>query len=45
MKAVIYARYSLDNQREDIIERQITECAEYAKYNDMEIIEQYTDRS
>ena len=29
MKAVIYARYSSDNQREESIEGQIRECAEY----------------
>ena len=34
MKAVIYARYSSDNQREESIEGQIRECAEYAKYNE-----------
>ena len=33
MKAVIYARYSSDNQREESIEGQIRECTEYAKYN------------
>ena len=30
MKAVIYARYSSDNQREESIEGQIRECMEYA---------------
>ena len=45
MKAVIYARYSSDNQREESIEGQIRECAEYAKYNDMEIVGQYIDRA
>jgi hypothetical protein len=29
MKAVIYARYSSDNQREESIEGQIRECMEY----------------
>lgn len=28
MKAVIYARYSSDNQREESIEGQIRECTE-----------------
>ena len=37
MKAVIYARYSSDNQREESIEGQLRECYEYAKYNDIEI--------
>lgn len=44
MKAVIYARYSSDTQREESIEGQIRECTEYAKYNDMEIVGQYIDR-
>ena len=30
MKAVIYARYSSDNQREESIEGQLRECKEYA---------------
>ena len=30
MKAVIYARYSSDNQREESIEGQLRECLEYA---------------
>ena len=29
MKAVIYARYSSDNQREESIEGQIRECTAY----------------
>ena len=31
MKAVIYARYSSDNQREESIEGQLRECMEYAE--------------
>ncbi len=45
MKAVIYARYSSDNQREESIEGQIRECLEYAKYNDIEVVGQYVDRA
>lgn len=45
MKAVIYARYSSDNQREESIEGQLRDCNEYAKYNDIEIVEQYIDRA
>ena len=30
MNAVIYARYSSDNQREESIEGQLRECKEYA---------------
>lgn len=37
MRAVIYARYSSDNQREESIEGQIRECTEYAEYNDREV--------
>ena len=45
MKAVIYARYSSDNQREESIEGQIRECTEYAKYNDLEVVGHYIDRA
>lgn len=31
MKAVIYARYSSDNQREESIEGQLRECTAYCK--------------
>ncbi len=45
MKGVIYARFSCDNQREESIEGQIRECKEFAKRNDIEIIDQYVDRA
>ena len=45
MRAVIYARYSSDNQREESTEGQIRECTEYAEYNDIEIVGQYIDRA
>lgn len=45
MKAVIYARYSSDNQREESIEGQLRDCNEYANYNDIEIVGQYIDRA
>ena len=35
MKAVIYARYSSDNQREESIEGQIHECTAFAEKNDI----------
>ena len=35
MKAVIYARYSSDNQREESIEGQLRECTAYCKKNDV----------
>ena len=44
-KAVIYARYSSDNQREESIEGQIRECTEYAVRNDITILSSYVDRA
>lgn len=37
MKAVIYARYSSDNQREESIEGQIRECTAFAEKNDITV--------
>ena len=45
MKAVIYARYSSDNQREESIEGQLRECKEYAERNDITILSTYIDRA
>ena len=45
LQAVIYARYSSDNQREESIEGQIRDCKEYAKYNDISIVGSYIDRA
>lgn len=45
MKAVIYARYSSENQREESIEGQIRECREYAEKKDITIIASYIDRA
>ena len=45
MKAVIYARYSSDNQREESIEGQIRECTDYANYHDMTVVDTYIDRA
>ena len=45
MKAVIYTRYSSDNQREESIEGQIRECTEYAVRNDITILSSYIDRA
>ncbi len=44
-KAVIYARFSSENQRDESIDAQIRAIQEYAKRNDIEIIEIYTDRA
>ncbi|MCH5161870.1 MAG: recombinase family protein [Clostridiales bacterium] len=45
MRAVIYARYSSDNQREESIEGQLRECLEYADYNDIQVVGNYIDRA
>lgn len=45
MKAVIYARYSSENQREESIEGQLRDCREYAEYNGIEIVGTYIDRA
>jgi len=45
MKAVIYARYSSENQREESIDGQIRECMEYAKHNEIQVIDTYIDRA
>lgn len=41
MKAVIYARYSSDNQREESIEGQIRECTAFAEKNGITILRHY----
>ena len=45
MRAVIYARFSSEKQHEASIEGQLRECLEYAKYNGMDIVEEYIDRA
>ena len=45
MKAVIYARYSSDNQREESIEGQIRECTAYAEKNGITVLKHYIDRA
>ena len=45
MNAVIYARYSSDNQREESIDGQIRECMEYCSRNGMTVIKEYIDRA
>jgi len=44
-KAVIYARYSSHNQREESIEGQIRECQDFAARNDITIVGEYIDRA
>ena len=45
MTAVIYARYSSDNQREESIEGQIRECTAYAEKNGITVVKHYIDRA
>lgn len=45
MKAVIYARYSSDGQREESIEGQLRECADFANKNGMTVIGNFIDRA
>ena len=45
MRAVIYARYSSDNQREESIEGQLRECLQFANFNEMEVVDNYIDRA
>lgn len=42
-KAVLYLRFSSDNQREESIEGQRRECTSYAKRNDIDIAGEYID--
>ena len=43
--AVIYARYSSDSQTEQSIEGQLRVCQDYAKANDILIVDTYIDRA
>ena len=43
--AVVYARYSSDNQTEQSIEGQIRVFKEYAERNDLVIVKEYIDRA
>ena len=45
MNAVIYARYSSSNQREESIEGQVRECKAYAEKNGQTIVGIYIDRA
>ena len=44
-KAVIYARYSSDSQTEQSIEGQLRVCKEYAKNNNILVVDTYIDRA
>ena len=45
MKAVIYARYSSDSQREESIEGQLRECTAFAEKNGITVLRHYIDRA
>ena len=45
MRAVIYARYSSDNQREESIEGQLRECSAYAERKGYTVVKTYADRA
>jgi len=45
MKAVIYARYSDDNQREESIEGQLRECRDFVNKHNMNLITTYIDHA
>ena len=42
-KAVIYARYSSNNQREASIEQQVAECKKFAERNNLPVVGVYQD--
>lgn len=44
-KAVIYARYSSQNQNEQSIEGQLHECMAYAQSHDLVVVDTYIDRA
>jgi len=43
MRAVIYARYSSDGQREESVEGQLRECKEFAERHNMTIVSSYIE--
>ena len=45
MKAVIYARYSCDRQRETSIEDQVRECSSYAQQENIDVVSVYMDKA
>ena len=44
-KGVIYARYSCDKQTDNSTKAQIRECTEWAKKNNIQIIDTYVDEA
>ena len=45
MNAVIYARYSSDNQREESIDGQLRECMAFAESKGLTVLKSYIDRA
>ena len=45
MNAVIYARYSSENQSEESITAQLRACRDYARHNKMVVVREYIDRA
>lgn len=45
MRAVIYARYSSHNQRDESIEGQVRECKDFATKNNLTIVGEYIDKA
>ena len=45
VRAAVYARFSSDNQRDESIDAQLRAIKEYAKRNDILIVEEYIDRA
>jgi len=45
LRAIIYARYSSDGQREESVEGQLRECKEYAERHNMTVVSCYIDRA
>lgn len=45
LRAVIYARYSSDSQKEESIEGQVRECKAYAERSGLEVVNTYIDRA
>lgn len=44
-RAVIYARYSSDNQKDESIEQQVDVCKRFAQENNLDVIDVYADRA
>lgn len=44
-RAVIYARFSSDNQREESIDAQVRAAEDYAKRNNLQIVKVYVDKA